>query len=84
MGPGEAYFTSDLIGWGAWYSGTFRVLELAGDYSYAMLGDTGGSRLWILSRTRHMAPELYNRLVARATERGYDTAQLVRSAHNGL
>jgi len=82
-GTGEAYFRADLIGLRPWYSGTYRIIELAGDYSYAMIGDSG-SHLWILSRTRHMSPEVYNRLVARATERGFNTSQLVRSVQNGL
>lgn len=84
MGTGEVYFTGDLIGLSPWYYGTYHLLELAGDYSYAMLGDPDRSRLWILSRTRQMNAELYNRLVARAAERGYDTSQLVRSVQNGL
>jgi lipocalin len=49
-----------------------------------MVGDAAQSRLWILSRTRHMNEETYNRLLRRATERGFDTTRLVRSAQNGL
>ena len=84
MGTGEVYFRGDLIGLSPWYYGTFSLIELAGDYSYAMIGDSDRSRLWILSRTRQLSPEVYNRLVARATERGYNTSQLVRSVQNGL
>ncbi len=82
--PGELYVRPDLIGWAPWMWGTYRLIELAGDYSYAMVGDAAQSRLWILSRTRHMNEETYNRLLRRATERGFDTARLVRSAQTGL
>ena len=82
--PGELYVRPDLIGWAPWMWGTYRLIELAGDYSYAMVGDAAQSRLWILSRTRHMNEETYNRLLRRATERGFDTTRLVRSAQTGL
>jgi apolipoprotein D and lipocalin family protein len=82
--PGELPFRADQIGWAPWLSGTYRLIELGGDYSYAMIGDASHSRLWIVSRTRHMDPATYDRLLKRATERGYDTARLVRSVQNGL
>ncbi len=68
--PGELWFRPDLIGWGPWFNGTYRLIELSGDFRYAMLGDPDGSKLWILSRTRQMDEQTYQRLVARAAERG--------------
>jgi apolipoprotein D and lipocalin family protein len=82
--PGELYFRPDLIGAGPWQWGTYNLIELAGDYSYAMFGAPDRSRLWILSRTRKMADATYRRLVARAAERGYDTAKLLRTVQKGL
>lgn len=82
--PGELWFRSDLIGWGPWFNGTYRLIELSGDFSYAMFGDPDGSRLWILSRTRKLDEQTYQRLVARAAERGYDTSKLIRTVQNGL
>jgi apolipoprotein D and lipocalin family protein len=82
--PGELWFRADLIGWGPWFNGTYRLIELSGDFSYAMVGDPDGSKLWILSRTRKMDEQTYQRLVARAAERGYDTSQLIRPVQNGL
>jgi apolipoprotein D and lipocalin family protein len=49
-----------------------------------MLGDADGSKLWILSRTRQIDEQTYQRLVARAAERGYDTSKLIRTVQNGL
>jgi len=82
--PGELYVRPDLIGWSPWQWGTYRLIEAPGDFSYVMVGDAAQSRLWILSRTRKLNEETYNRLVARAAERGYDTKRLVRSIQNGL
>ena len=82
--PGELWFQADAIGWAPWFNGTYRLIELSGDFSYAMLGDPDGSKLWILSRTRQMDEQTYQRLVARAAERGYDTSKLIRTLQNGL
>ncbi|HTO47599.1 MAG TPA: lipocalin family protein [Burkholderiales bacterium] len=82
--PGELWFRADAIGWAPWFNGTYRLIELAGDFSYAMLGDPDGSKLWILSRTRQMDEPTYQRLVARASERGYDTSKLIRTLQTGL
>jgi apolipoprotein D and lipocalin family protein len=82
--PGELYIRPDQIGWRPWQSGTYRLIEAPADLSYALVGDAGGSHLWILSRTRQMSPETYARLVARAAERGYDTQKLIRNVQNGL
>lgn len=81
---GEVSFRADAIGWWPWFSGTYRLLEVARDFSYVMVGDWGGSRLWILSRTRQMSDDTYRGLVARAAGRGYDTSRLVRSVQTGI
>lgn len=82
--PGELWFRADAIGWAPWFNGTYRLIELSGDFRYAMLGDADGSRLWILSRTRQLDEPTYQRLVARAAERGYDTSKLIRTVQTGL
>jgi apolipoprotein D and lipocalin family protein len=82
--PGELWFRSDLIGWAPWLNGTYRLIELSGDFRYAMIGDPDGSKLWIFSRSRQMDDQTYQRLVARAAERGYDTSKLIRTPQTGL
>ena len=53
----------------------YWVLDRADDYSWALVGDSGGKLFWILSRT----PEPPNRaaLVRRAAELGYDPARMI-------
>jgi apolipoprotein D and lipocalin family protein len=82
--PGELYVRPDLIGWSPWQWGTYRLLEAPEDFRYVLVGDASRSQLWILSRTRQLDEETYNRLVALAAQRGYDTKRLVRSAQTGL
>jgi apolipoprotein D and lipocalin family protein len=82
--PGELWFRSDLIGWAPWLNGTYRLIELSGDFRYAMIGDPDGSKLWIFSRSRQMDDQTYQRLVARAAERGYDTSKLIKTPQTGL
>jgi apolipoprotein D and lipocalin family protein len=82
--PGELYMRPDWIGATPWQWGTYRLIEASRDFSYVVIGDPGHARLWILSRTRKLSDETYNRLVALAAERGYDTTKLVRSPQNGL
>lgn len=82
--PGELYVRPDLIGWSPWQWGTYLLLEAPENFRYVLLGNPARSQLWILSRTRQLDEETYNRLVARAAERGYDTTKLVRTAQTGL
>jgi apolipoprotein D and lipocalin family protein len=82
--PGELYVRADLIGWTPWQRGSYRLIEAPEDLSYAIIGSVSGSELWILSRTRQMSEATYQRLVARAAQRGFDTSKLVRNVQNGL
>lgn len=55
----------------------YNVMELADDYSWALVGSRTSSYLWILSRTPHLAQEIVDDLKIRAQERGYDPEVLV-------
>ena len=83
-GRGEIEFRADLIGLNPWYWGTYNLIELASDFDHAMFGSPDRSQLWILSRTRKMAGDTYQRLLGIAGERGYDTARLVRPVQKGI
>jgi apolipoprotein D and lipocalin family protein len=76
-------FRPDQIGFTPWYWGTYRLVELADDYSYMAFGSADKAKLWILARTRRMNDDTYARLIARAREQGYDVSRLVRSPQNG-
>ncbi|KAL0906069.1 hypothetical protein M5K25_024531 [Dendrobium thyrsiflorum] len=57
-------------------TGNYWVLFLDPDYTYALIGEPARSYLWILSRTTHIDDELYDQLLEKATEEGYDVSKL--------
>ncbi len=60
------------------FYGDYYVLELDEDYRWAVIGSSSDKYLWILSRTPQMAPEVYNDLLQRIKQRGYDTSALIK------
>jgi len=59
------------------FKGNYWIIDLADDYSYAVVGDPSRKYLWILSRTPRMDPVLYTEIVARTAAQGFDTTKLV-------
>lgn len=55
----------------------YRILNLAPDYSYSLVGGNDDDYLWILSRTPHLSQEICNQLISEAKHRGYDTEDLI-------
>ena len=74
--------TTDTVGllrvsfFGPFYS-DYRVMMLAEDYSYALVGSKNAKYLWILSRTPELPQEILTKILAVATARGYDTGKLI-------
>eukprot|EP00258_Populus_trichocarpa_P013787 XP_002325147.3 temperature-induced lipocalin-1 isoform X1 [Populus trichocarpa] len=56
--------------------GDYWVLSLDEDYQYALIGQASRKYLWILCRKTHMEDEIYNQLVEKAKEEGYDVEKL--------
>lgn len=63
--------------WPFW--GDYWVIQLAPDYSYAVVGAPGRDYLWILSRTTKMSDSVYGEIVVRLKEQGYEVARLERT-----
>lgn len=61
------------------FKGKYWIIELADDYSYAVVGHPGKKYLWILSRTPVMNETLYQRILSRAKEKGFDIAKIKRT-----
>ena len=55
------------------------MLDLAPDYSVALVGDPGREYLWILSRTPAIDDSTYQRLVAAAAAQGFEVSKLVKT-----
>ena len=59
--------------------GKYWILDLPEDYSYAIVGHPNRDYLWFLSREKTMDETLFNNLVAKAKEKGFPTAKLIRA-----
>lgn len=59
--------------------GDYWVIDLAPDYSFAVVGHPGRDYLWILSRTPAMPEETYAAIVSRLKEKGYEIDRLRRT-----
>ncbi|MEZ5017791.1 MAG: lipocalin family protein [Flavipsychrobacter sp.] len=59
------------------FRGKYWIIELADNYSYAVVGHPNRKYLWILSRTPEMDKELYEQLLQKVSAKGFDTNKLV-------
>ena len=59
--------------------GDYWIIDLADDYSYAVVGHPGRDYLWILSRTPTMPDAIYQAILGRLRAEGYETSRLVRT-----
>ena len=61
--------------------GDYWIIGLGDDYGYAVVGHPSRDYLWILARTPSMSPDLYDSILRKLSDQGYDTARLVRTVH---
>lgn len=62
------------------FYGDYYVMELDKDYNWAVIGSSSDNYLWILSRTPQMENILYEELLERIEQRGYDITSLIKVA----
>jgi apolipoprotein D and lipocalin family protein len=58
------------------FRGSYWIIELAPNYSYAVVSDPSKKYLWILSRTAKMEQKTYHEITTRLLEKGYDLSKL--------
>lgn len=61
------------------FTGKYWIIDLADDYSYAVVGHPNRNYLWILSRTRQMDPAVYEGILSRIKVKGYDLSRLKKT-----
>ena len=59
--------------------GDYQIIELAPDYTYALVGAPDRKYLWLLSRTPQMDEATYRRLTEAARSQGFDVSRLIRT-----
>ena len=59
--------------------GKYWIIDLADDYSYAVVGHPNREYLWILSRTPIMEETKYQEILARLKEKGFDITKIQKT-----
>ena len=57
----------------------YRVLDRADDYSWVLLGTSGGTYMWVLSNRPKLSDELRRQAIARAASLGYAVNKLIQT-----
>ena len=66
--------------WFFWpFKGNYWIIDLDPDYRWAVVGEPSRKYLWILSRTPTMDQRIYENILARLPEAGYDPARLQKT-----
>jgi apolipoprotein D and lipocalin family protein len=60
--------------------GDYWIIELAPDYSYAVVGEPKRRYLWILARAKRMEEGVLQEILGRVRAQGYDTTPLLRTS----
>lgn len=66
------------------FYGHYWIIDLGEHYEYAVVGHPDRKYLWILSRTAEMEEELYNHIIGRIKQQGYDVSKLIKTPQGRL
>lgn len=58
------------------FKGKYWIIDLADDYSYAVVSHPNKKYLWILSRTPDMSDKVYQQILVKLLEKGFDINKL--------
>lgn len=61
------------------FRGKYWIIDLAEDYSYAVVSHPNKKYLWILSRTPMIDENVYQQVISRLKEKGFDLSKLQRT-----
>jgi len=59
------------------FGAPYWIIELDPEYQWAVVGEPSRSTLWILSRTASLPDGVYQDILSRLPEKGYDPARLI-------
>lgn len=61
------------------FRGKYWIIDLASDYSYAVVGHPNRKYLWILSREPKMNEEIYLQIISRLKDKGFDINKIQKT-----
>ena len=81
---GKGYNTDDTftklkIDFNMGFLGDYWIVKIADDYSYSIVSSSNKNALWILSRTKNMPDELYNKLIDWLEINNYNLDKLIKN-----
>ncbi len=59
--------------------GNYWIIDLGENYDYAVIGEPKREYLWILSRKQDMSDALYQEILRRVEDKGYNPAKLIKT-----
>jgi apolipoprotein D and lipocalin family protein len=72
-------FAPAFLSWLPFVWGDYWIIDLAADYSYAVVGEPDRKYLWVLSRTPEMEETVLHGVLDRAKAKGYDLTGLIKT-----
>ena len=76
-------FAPAFLSWLPFVWGNYWIIDLAADYSYAVVGEPDRKYMWVLSRTPVMDETTLQGILDRAKGKGYDLTGLIRTKQMG-
>lgn len=73
-------FAPSFLSWLSAVWGDYWIIDLAQDYSYAVVGSPDRKYLWVLSRTPQLAEANYEQITRRVAAQGFEASRLVKTA----
>lgn len=61
--------------------GDYQIIELAPDYTHAVVGSPDRKYLWVLARSPRLDEATYLRLLEAARAQGFDVSRMIRTQH---
>ncbi|MDC7714932.1 lipocalin family protein [Vogesella sp. LYT5W] len=75
----QVRFAPAWLSWLPWVWGDYWVIDLDEDYQLVAVSEPKRDYLWVLARSRSVAPAAYAALLARLRQQGFDTGKLQRT-----
>jgi apolipoprotein D and lipocalin family protein len=80
----EVRFAPSFLSFLPFVWGDYWVIDLDPEYRYSVVGNPDRSYLWILSRTPELDNSVYQLILDRVADQGYDPAALVRTPQSAV
>ena len=80
----DATTNAKLKVWFFWpFKGNYWIIDLDPNYDWAVVGEPRRKYLWILCRGPTMEEDLYQAILSRLPQKGYDPSRLRKTPQNG-